>query len=85
MGFHPDLGIRRPKFAAACVCLNGIFAPPTRICCSAFCRLIDGRDTSSRRVGRLMLLPAAALSSSTQHATEHELNTSSSISSSTIG
>lgn len=77
MGFHPDLGIlRRPRLAAACLWLNGIFAPPTRICCSAFCRLVDGCDTSSRRAGRLMSLAAAL--SSVQHATEHEVSRSSS-------
>jgi hypothetical protein len=52
MGFRPDLGILRPKLAAAC--LKGVLPPPTRICCcwSAFCRLVDGRDTSSRRPDR---------------------------------
>ena len=76
IGFQPDLGILRPKLAAAC--LNGILRPSTRICCcacSAFCRLVDGRDTSSRRAAGRLLAPAlAALVSSVHHAAGHELS-----------
>nr|CAB3471260.1 unnamed protein product [Digitaria exilis] len=69
MGFQPDLGILRPKLAVGC--LKGVFRPSTRICCcccacSAFCRLVDGRDTSSRR--------APALSAAALHAAGHELS-----------
>ena len=85
MGFQPVLGILRPKLAAAC--LNGILRPSTRICCcacSAFCRLVDGRDTSSHRAaGRPLAAPAsAALVSSVHHAAGHELRRRSATSSS---
>lgn len=74
MGFQPDLGILRPKLAAAC--LKGVFLPPTRICCccccsALFCRLVDGRDTSSRR-------PAPAFSSAEHGPSRRSSATSSS-------
>jgi hypothetical protein len=85
MGFQPDLGILRPKLAAAC--LKGVFRPSTRICCcacSAFCRLVDGRDTSSRRAAGRPLAPASAalVSSVVHHAAGHELSRRSATSSS---
>ena len=75
MGFQPDLGILRPKLAAGC--LKGVFRPPTLICCSsAFCRLVDGRDTSSRRAAGPGRTTAAF--SSAEHGLSRRSSTSSS-------
>lgn len=81
MGFQPDLGtLRRPKLAVDC--LKGVIRPSTLICCccacSAFCRLVDGRDTSSRRA------PSFSAATLVSSAAGHELSRRSATSSATV-